>query len=153
MEGLTFNAGYSYLDTQLGADQLESPAGTFEFIDNYAYSPKNSYNLGLNYRVGLSNGQLAASTSYSYQGDLAGSTNQALNVNHEAYGLWGASLAWSEIKLGQSSGDYKVLLWAKNLTDEKYTVGGGNSWSPFGAQKLLTFGDPRSFGLTASYNY
>jgi len=153
MEGLTLNAGYSYLDTQLGADQLESPAGTFEFIDNYTYSPKNSYNLGLNYRVGLSNGQLAASTSYSYQGDFASSTNQALNVNHEAYGLWGASLAWSEIKLGQSSGDYKLLLWAKNLTDEKYTVGGGTSWSPFGAQKLLTFGDPRSFGLTASYNY
>jgi len=152
-EGLVFNAGYSYLDSQIGVEQIESTAGTFGFIDKYAYSPKNSYNLGLNYRVGLSNGQLAASTSYSYQGGLASSINEGTNVDHDGYGLWGASLAWSEIKFGQGSGHYKLLLWGKNLADEKYTVGGGTAWSPFGAQKVLTFGDPRSFGLTASYIY
>jgi len=153
VEGLTLNAGYSYLDTQLGVDEIDSPAGTFEFIDKYTYSPKNSYNLGLNYRTDLPNGQLAASTSYSYQGDIASSSDLTTNVNHEGYGLWGASLAWSDIKLGQGSGQYKLLLWGKNLTDEQYTVGGGTAWSPFGAQNVLTFGDPRSIGLTASYTY
>jgi len=153
LEGLTLNAGYSYLDTQLGVNQLESPAGTFEFIDEYSFSPKNSYNIGLNYKVDLDNGTLAASTSYSYQGDFAASTAVLSSVDHDAYGLLGASLAWSEIKFGQGSGHYKLLLWGKNLADEKYTTGGGSSWSVFGAQNVLTFGDPRSFGLTASYIY
>ena len=152
-EGLTLSAGYSYLDTELGADSVDSPAGTFMFTDGFAYAPENSYNVGLEYFTALPNGDLAMTINYSYQDEFLSSINAEDEFVHDDHGMLGASLSWSYIKLSQLDGSFKLLLWGKNLTDEEYTVSGGRAWEVFGTGEVLTFGDPRTYGLTLSYVY
>lgn len=152
-EELTFTAGYSHLNTELGVDSIDSPAGTFTFADSFSYAPENSYNLGIEYFTALSNGNLTASVNYSYQDEFLSSVNEEIEYTHDDHGLWGAAIAWSDIKLAQLDGNFKVLLWGKNLDDEEYTVSGGGSWAVFGAGDVLTFGDPRTYGVTLSYSY
>lgn len=152
-EGLTLNAGYSYLNTELGEDSIDSPAGTFYFVDEFAFAPEHSYNIGLDYFTDLPNGDLSMGVNYSYQDEFWGSINEADGYLHGSYGLWNASAAWSNIQLGQLDGSFKVLLWGKNLADEEYTTSGGSSWAVFGTEEVLGFGDPKSYGVTVSYLY
>ncbi|WP_101756839.1 TonB-dependent receptor [Oceanicoccus sp. KOV_DT_Chl] len=154
-EGLTLDLGYSYLDTELGEDVVDSgtSAGSFALIETFAYAPENSFTAALDYAQPLTNGDLYWSINYSYQDEFSGSVNQADNVIEDAYGLWGASVAWDNINLGSMDGHLKLLLWGKNLADEEYTASGGGAWAAFGSSEVFVFGDPRTYGLTVSYIY
>ncbi|MGI9286935.1 MAG: TonB-dependent receptor [Pseudomonadales bacterium] len=153
-EGLTLNVGAGYMDTELGADSVVSVSGVVEELtDEFAFAPQYSYTAGLDYARSLANGELTASINYNYQDDVVSSVGAAGSVIHDGYGLLGASLSWADIKLGDIDGTFKLLLWGKNLADEEYTTAGGGAWRVFGAQQVLTFGDPRTYGLTVSYFY
>lgn len=67
----------------------------------------------------------------------------------DARTLVGARLGWSNIPVGNNS--LKLTLWARNLLDEEYPSFGIN----FGALGLLTqqYGEPRMYGLEASYEF
>lgn len=152
-EGLALNVGYAYLDTELGAEFVDSPAGRFYLTDTFAYAPESSYSLALDYNTALPNGELSLGVTYSYQDEFSSSVNEADSFVHDDYGLWGASANWGNIRIANLDGNFQLLLWGKNLTDEKYTLGGGTAWSVFGTSEVLTFGGPRTFGLTVSYIY
>jgi iron complex outermembrane recepter protein len=153
-EALTLNLGYGYLDTQLGEEFTGSIDGTLEALtDQFSYAPEYSYTVGLNYARSLGNGELTAGVNYGYQDEFLASINQETSVLHDGYGLWSASLNWRDIRLAKLDGSFSLQLWGRNLADEEYTVSGGRAWSVFGAENVLTFGDPRTYGLTVSYRY
>lgn len=153
IEGLTLDLSYGYLDTDLGAVVVDSPAGSFGLINSMVFAPETSYTVGLDYQQPVSNGELGFNLNYGYQDSFEGSLNADDNYTHGSYGLLGTAVSWSNLKVGSIPGHLKLLLWGKNLTDEKYTVSGGAAWSAFGAGEVLTFGDPRSYGLTVSYSF
>jgi len=152
-EGLTMNLGYGYLDAQNGASSVTSPVGSFQLVDNFAYAPETSYNVGLDYQTSLGNAELSLSLAYNYQDERVSSVNLADNVMLNDYGLWNASASLSDIRVAQVDGSFKLLAWVKNITDEEYTLTSTQAWGAFGAAEVATFGDPRSVGLTLSYIY
>jgi iron complex outermembrane receptor protein len=60
---------------------------------------------------------------------------------------------WADIAIGSMPGTFRLMLWGKNLTDEEYGLVSSASWSTFGAEDVQTFGDPRTYGLTLTYQY
>lgn len=153
VEGLTFSFNYGYLDTELGEDSIDTPEQTFELVPEMSYSPEHSYSMALDYYRAMSNGELGFNINYGYQDEVSTSVNDLDNTTLDDYGLWGAAISWSDIKLGNMPGSIRFLLWGKNLADEEYGTVSTAAWSFFGASEVVTFGDPRSYGLTASYIY
>lgn len=152
-EGLTLTASYGYLDTKLGEELVESPAGDFALIDEFAPAPENSYNLALDYTRPLPNGNLNFTTSYGWQDDVNTSVNAADNTVIEDYGLLRAALSWSDIQVEHLPGSLRAMFWGRNLTDEEYGLVNTAAWSVFGAPNVQTFGDPRTWGVTLTYLY
>jgi len=152
-EGLTLTASYGYTDTELGEDTLDSPAGQFELIDVFAPSPENSYSLSLNYLKPLANGDLTFNADYGWQDEVSTSVNAADNTTIDDYGLLGAALGWRDIQVEHLPGSLQFMLWGRNLTDEEYGLVNTAAWSTFGATDVQTFGDPRTWGVTLTYQY
>ena len=71
----------------------------------------------------------------------------------DSYGLLGGAVGWSDITIGSVPGNFRLMLWGKNLTDEEYGIVSTAAWSAFGASEVVTFGDPRTYGLTLTYQY
>ncbi|MCZ6829058.1 MAG: TonB-dependent receptor, partial [Gammaproteobacteria bacterium] len=152
-EGLSLRFDYGYLDTELGEDSLDSPVGTFFFVDVMSYAPESNYTLSLDYSLPLDNGALDFNVNYAYQDEVSTSINSSDNTIIDDYSVWGAAVTWSNITLGSIPGDLKLTLWGKNLGDEEYGIIATGAWGVFGASEVTTFGDPRSYGLTVSYDY
>jgi len=152
-EGLTLTANYGYLDTKLGEDSIDSPAGTFELTGDFGLAPEHSYSLAVDYYRPLALGSLGINMNYGWQDDINQSPNVAENSVVESYGLLGAAVSWSNLVVGDLPGRFRMLLWGKNLTDEEYGLVRGRGFSPFGVSDLQTFGDPRTYGVTLSYEY
>ena len=152
-ESLSFNFNYGYLDTEMGEDSVDSPAGTFFFTDVFAYAPETSYSASLDYSVPLDNGNLGFNLNYAYQDEVTASINANDGAAIDDYDVWGAAAIWSDIYLGNIPGSLKFMLWGKNLGDEEYKTIAIGAWNAFGATEVSTFGDPRTYGLTVSYIY
>lgn len=152
-EGLTLTASYGYLDTELGEDSVDSPAGTYQLIDEFAPAPENSYALSLAYRRALSNGEFGATLDYGWQDEVYTSVNVSDATVIDDYGLLGASLSWSDIRIANLEGSFRVLAWGRNLLDEEYGLVNTAAWSTFGAANVQTYGDPRTYGVTLTYLY
>jgi len=71
----------------------------------------------------------------------------------DSYELLGGSINWSEVSLGKLPGTFRLMLWGKNLLDEEYSTYSIRAWEIFGATKVVSFGDQRTYGLTVTYNY
>ncbi len=152
-ESLSFSFNYGYLDTELGEDSMDSPAGTFFFTDGMAYAPETSYTASLDYKVPLANGDLGLNLNYAYKDEVISSINANDSTLIDDYSVWGAAASWSDISLGNMPGTLKVMLWGKNLGNEEYKTIAIGAWNSFGASEVTTFGDPRAYGLTVSYIY
>lgn len=147
------SVNYGYLDTELGEDQLVTPAGVFDLIGEMSYAPKQSLTVALDYHHSVRNGELHGRLGYAYQEGSNSSVNVADNFLVDDRNLIDASISWSKIHLGDVSGVFRVMLWGKNLTDEEYTIISVASWKPLGAAQVSTFGEPRTYGVSLSYDY
>ncbi len=94
---------------------------------------------------------------FSVQGNGAASyyTNPGTTQAVPSYWLVDARLGLAEIPLGANGGHLEIAAWGKNLTDKSYrnflyqapgTVPGTNS-------TFSTYGEPRTYGLAASYKF
>jgi iron complex outermembrane receptor protein len=151
-EGLTFGLGYGHLDTSVGEDSVSAAGVTSELSNVLPYAPKNSYTLALDYHRPLALGAVFFNVNYAWQDEVSTSVNVTDESFIDSYGLLGGAIGWSDISLGEA-GSLRLMLWGKNLTDEEYSVVGTSAWSSFGAADVQTFGDPRTYGLTLTYEY
>ena len=153
-EELTLSLGYGYLDTELGEDSIIVPPDIEYFLtDKLAYAPENSFTAALDYQRPLSNGVVGANVNYAWQDDALTSINQVDTSVLDDYGLLGAALSWNDIEVPGLPGTVGLLLWGRNLTDKEYGTISTAAFEPFGADEIVTFGNPRSYGLTVSYDY
>jgi len=152
-EDLTLSFNYGYLDTELGAESIDSAAGTFMLSDEMSFAPETSYTASLDYSLALDNGALNFNLNYAYKDEVSSSTSAADETIIDDYNVLGAAVSWSDIHLGDTSGSMTLMLWGKNLTDEEYANVAVSSWDIFGAGTTTIFGEPRTIGLTVSYSY
>jgi hypothetical protein len=111
-----------------------------------AQSPKYQYNIGINYMF---------ADVFTAKVNLLGKDGYYFSNRHneqaEAYTLINASVEYM-------FNEMTLTLWGKNLTDESYQTRGFGSFgnNPGNGYKTELYtqqGDPRTFGLTFSYDF
>ena len=111
-----------------------------------AQSPKYQYNVGFDY---VFNDIFMFKTNIEGKGDYYFSNRH--DAKADAYNLINSSLSIVDEK-------WTATLWGRNLSDEDYQVRGFGSFGNNPANGWITEvytqqGDPRTFGLTLSYDY
>ncbi len=153
-DGLTFTLSYGYLDTQLGESALTTDLGLSEVLsDNLPYAPDHSVYTAFDYRRALGPGTLGVHLNYGWQDDVGTSVTDNGNFVVDSYGLLGASVSFSEVPVPGAPGTLQLLLWGRNLLDEEYGLSGQTALQPLGADETQIFGEPRTYGVTATYAF
>ncbi|MBQ0794516.1 TonB-dependent receptor [Zhongshania sp.] len=160
IDGLDISAGYGYIDAQY--DEFNSfdinTGAVSDIADDRAFefSPKNSYNLSLNYTVPsfTSLGTLRARLDWSGTSKIYVTPKISGNddINQDSYDLLNTRITFDEIALGD--GVLAVSIWGKNITDEEYKIGGFEVDAGGGARVGTNqWGEPRTFGIDVSYRF
>ncbi len=149
-DGLTFNLGAAYLDTEIkkwdAVDRDASAWPTTVTRDvsgaELSQSPEWQYTALVKYEWSIGN-----DLTMEIAGDLAFTDDTTGGINPEEatenYTILGARLA-----IGAADGQWRVMAWGRNLADEDYYPSayvGGNG--PF----VRSQGMPRTYGVTLSY--
>lgn len=144
-DALTFSASYGYTDARY--KYIAGPNSiNLANLAMFTNIPKHSVNLGAEYIVShIPIGTVTAGLNYSFQDRAYASSNDPRYIIPD-YGLLDARLTLSDMPVG--SGDARLSLWGKNLTDKKYYSFHGNSGLP-----SAIFGDPRSYGVDLSFDF
>jgi iron complex outermembrane receptor protein len=153
-QSMTFSFAAGYLDTEMGEDSVDPGTGAppTQLIDDLPYAPELSYSATLDYyRPIMSNMALEWHINYSYQDESESGIVVGTSQINDDYGLWDASVSFSQIPL--AGGTAKVTIWGQNLADEEYVVSNIGPFAPLGASEISPFGDPRTYGVTFTYEY
>ena len=150
---LTLNASFAHLDREYRTFEIRDPA-TDQLVDiarqaQFLYSPDTTANVGVEYRFpAIDLGRLALRLDYSYRSSMYWHASTLLNpfndvISDEGVGRVDGRLALSSIRLGGA--DAEIAIWARNLTDEDYLLGGVD----FGQLGFATvsYAEPRTWGI------
>ena len=111
-----------------------------------AQSPEYQYNIGLDYSF---------FENWMFKTNVEGKGSYYFSNTHEQksdpYALWHANLVYA-------TENWSASLWVRNITDEEYQTRGfyfANNPGNFYAAEELYYqqGDPRTFGVTLSYDF
>ncbi|PHR57032.1 MAG: TonB-dependent receptor [Robiginitomaculum sp.] len=146
-ENLTLNGSYAYLDSEAKELKLQTFTGTADFSGlPLRQAPKHSYNFVVDYDLPLmgNKGDVNLHANLSHTGESHNDFATASQTINEARTLLDGSVSWTA-----PNTNYKLALWAKNLTNEAYV-----SHSYFiGPGTIGTWGAPRTYGVTATVSY
>jgi iron complex outermembrane recepter protein len=146
------------LDTKFGEKQTSILLDTGQqlttnFVERFSYAPDESFTAGLDYNRSLgSQWQFGSFLSYNYQGNMETSSNLADNLQLQSRGLVDAGVSFTRAGLG-GLGDMTLRLWGKNLTDKEYYNLHFSSFAFFGSAAVAEYGEPRTYGVTVSFNF
>jgi len=151
-DGFELDGAFGYVKadpvTYLAGDIAHQPHNVASVI-KLNYAPKVTASAGASYRYDLGGSQLLFRLGYAYTSSfymfgnpLTAPFSQA--TKGDARGLLDGQIRLDRINLG--GGELSVTLWAKNLTNRHYA----SRAVDFGQLGFSTvsFGDPRTFGLT-----
>jgi outer membrane receptor protein involved in Fe transport len=139
--GWQFFLSGSVMDSQFTSVPEESVA-----LDGRAFSVAPSWMYATGSRVELGGGAFAR---VEVTGKDAFYFDDSHNQHSDPYALFNASLGWRYER-------FQVLLWSRNLFNERYDVRGfyfGNEPPDFPNKEYVQRGDPRAFGCTVSYTF
>lgn len=173
---LTFTAAVTYLDSEVDeymgftvlgsnpSDPANNAAPEDLSGNSLPFTPELSYRFGLDYRMPMSGGgELFMGVSGSGQGEsdavfngddialpadrIAAGTAKSLTRNYFSID----SYFVADARVGYQFADerWKVMAWAKNITDEYYYT----SVIPGSENGARVAGRPRTFGLSVSFEY
>jgi iron complex outermembrane receptor protein len=139
VDGLQLAASYTYLDTEFTefVQEGEDYSG-----NQLSRTPKNAYRLNAAYSLPIANGDLSIEADYAWNDDrFDDNSNQPPEII-DSYGLLDARIRYV-------LDGWEVSLWGRNLTDEEYIT----HYPTFSGFAFVTFGPPRTYGLTVSKTF
>jgi len=107
-------------------------------------SPEHSYNIVLAYGLPTGSGDFDFRVQYSFVDDQFNDYVTLEETIIEEAKLLDASIGWTS-----PQGMYKLLLWGKNLTDERYIA---HSYR-IGPGSIGVWSDPLTVGVTATLEF
>ncbi len=152
--GLTLGLNTTYTDAKLTEDTPSLVIGGFKG-DPLPLTPEWAANAFGEYRFGLGSSMEGFVTAnYRYVGDRDTRFDSALtpyqdNYELEAYGLL-------DLRAGLIVSNFQFTLWGKNVTDEEAEMNSavfGSPFSPTADLAKVVIGQPRTVGLTVSYDF
>ncbi|MBS0505146.1 MAG: TonB-dependent receptor [Proteobacteria bacterium] len=152
-DALTLSGNFGYTDRKYKQFEIVNPA-TEQLIDiastaKFRYSPSTTANVSAEYRFpAFDFGQLVARLDYSYRSRMYWHSSTLLNpfndvISDGGVGRLDGRLSLKEVAIG--GGNAEIALWARNLTDEEYLLGGVD----FGALGFgtVSYAEPRTWGV------
>ena len=142
--GLRIASGFAYIDSVF--DELEIPG---ELVpprtgNTTSFTPELSFDVIVSYEWSVGGGgSIMLQADAVYSDDIFFSNNNQALVSQKAYWLTGA-----RIEYASPDERWDLSVWARNLADEKYSVGGFD-FSFFGTVFQFA-GDPRTVGATVN---
>lgn len=166
-ESLTFDVSLGYIDSTFDnvIDTNPETGETFDKSDRFTVSntPDLTFNFGATYRLYTDMGDFVFNSNYYHRGEYALFEEDSL-LTQDSYGLLNAGITWYS-----TDGHWNAGLYAKNLTDEEYMIGGYQFVAPdpsdpqnvskytpgLGGDNTLIgyYGDPRTVSLTVGYRF
>lgn len=147
VENLMVNLTVGYLNHQFTdiaeVSELVSPDGFIQPSDQLTNTPEWSYTATIDYTIPVAalNGEIAIRADYSHYSTVYNDDLNSDVLKQSPYGLTNAQLAFMS-----DSGDWSLVIWGKNLSDEEYIVSGDdNIYAGF---REANFGTPRTYGAT-----
>lgn len=145
--GLTLNGNLGYLDAEY--DDIGS--ATDVSLDSVVLrSPKWTYTVGGAYEIPVGDGSVTTSLNYNYRSKQSTTSSDGNTVLLDGYGLLNARIQYN------APGDqWELALFATNLTDELYYIGGfdfARRENAIGISQL-DVGRPREIGLSLRFNF
>ena len=146
---LELQATYGYLDAEYK-----------EFIDNgvdrkdqkdFPYAPRHSASLSAEYTFARGNwGDLTGRLDWEFVDSHVPYIEPSQNAVSEIkpYTLLNGRLTLANLPVGENQ-NVKLALWGKNLLDNEYRV----NTLPFGIWTVSYFGDPRTYGVEATWEF
>lgn len=153
---LTGNVAIGYTDASfdefISYNVLTASYVNLAGIYNFQMTPEWTNNFGLTYKTDAFGGSLVVSPQASYRSDMQMFEAANAKLDQPAYWLYDLGVTWTA-----PAGKYKVGLYGRNLSDERYKTGGYNfpsTVSPlFGNSVSAFYGAPRTVTLTLEYRY
>ncbi len=153
LPSLTANATIGYIDAKY--DEFLSYNVTTGVTTNIAATakfqntPKWTNSFGLNWRSMVAGGTLVVSPQASYRSDMQMFEFAVPLLDQKAFWLYDLGGSWTT-----PNGHYKIGVYGRNLSDQKYKVGGYNfPTAGFGNSVTSFYGPPKTWIVSLSYKY
>jgi len=147
VQGLTINGNLGYLDAEY--DDVGS-ATNISVASRVLRSPKWTYNIGAAYEVPVGDGSVMTSLNYNYRSKQSTTSSDGNTVLLDGYGLLNGRIQYN------APGDqWQLALFATNLTDKTYFIGGfdfARRETAIGVSQL-DVGRPREVGVNLRFNF
>jgi iron complex outermembrane receptor protein len=154
VERMLLNLTYGYLDANF--TEVIDPQTGADITEFYVLpsAPRNGFGAGLSYEfMPFSFGTLSARVDYSWQDKIYTQGNGkeiAYGAYVDEYGLVDARLTLADVPF--ASGRLSFALWGRNLADKEWVADSIGSFRGFVADRLAAYGEPRSYGLTVTFD-
>ncbi len=112
---------------------------------NVPFSPELKYGVSLTYEHAVWNGSMVWNANFNHQDENEFSVFNSPLTQFTERDLWDANLTYHD-----GEGRYRVTVWGKNLTDERYRIAAN---SVAGLWNFTMFGRPRSYGLEFAVSF
>lgn len=139
---------YAYLDATY--DTFVNQDGQDFSGNRLTRSPKNSYNIGINYSRNLTDRHnLSVLVDYSYRSRVFFEANNVPLIGDGSLGMVNARANLS------FSPNWELSVWGRNLTDEVHITNVIDGRGPFNLSQngSAVMGAPRMYGITVDYRY
>lgn len=150
-DSLTVSANYGYLETEIKEIIEEGRNVADQFVSINA--PRHSGSLTVEYNFGeLLSGDMILSLTGTYMDSKYFNPRwrpAKAGSYADSYSLLNANLQLFQLDLKQ--GVLEASLWGNNLTDKEYVVGAFGEFST--SDRMLIWGEPRSYGLDLKYTF
>jgi iron complex outermembrane receptor protein len=144
-DNFSISGNYGYLDTEISGLTLNTATGPTDFSGlPLRQSPDNSYNVILNYNLPAASGEYDFRLQYSHTDDQFNDYPTLSETVIEEADLLDASIRWTS-----REGMYDVVLWGKNLADERYV---SHSYR-IGPGSIGVWSDPLTVGITGTVSF
>lgn len=112
-------------------------------------TPEWSNSFGLNWRGEVAGGTLVITPQASYRSDMQMFEFAVPLLDQKAFWLYNLGGSWTS-----PQGHYKLGVYGRNLSDERYKVGGYNfPTNGFGNSVTSFYGPPKTWTVSLSYKY
>jgi len=144
-DNFSISGYYAYLDSEISGLTLNTANGPTDFSGlPLRQSPKNSYTVVASYALPAVNGEYVFRAQFAHVDDQFNDYPTLTETVIEAADLLDASVGWTS-----QQGTYRVLLWGKNLTDERYV---SHSYR-IGPGSIGVWSDPLTVGVTGTVSF